>query len=180
MFSFLSNQGSENYEHRVTILLLLLWQKFRSLTNVGLDESNGNSWHITAGSETTMVIFEKIWRSLVKSNKYTLHKSAIPCRTHPQRVYWAGVSKRHTRTSTAACVGEQANKTTRKVGQEAWEIALIHKRGWIRSLWYIPWMKYHTSAKCRWTTGPHIYVQKQSGAKKSKAQKSSNLMRAFL
>lgn len=59
MFSFISNHGNENYEYRVTILLLPFWQKFRSLTNLGLDESNGNSDTSLLGVETTTVIFEK-------------------------------------------------------------------------------------------------------------------------
>ena len=74
MFSFISNQGNENYEYRVTILLLLFWQKFRSLTNLGLDESNGNSDTSLLGVETTMVIFEKNSSINCEANKIFMLK----------------------------------------------------------------------------------------------------------
>ena len=133
MFSFISNQGNENYEYRVTILLLLFWQKFRSLTNLGLDESNGNSDTSLLGVETTMVIFEK---NLVQPCKveqiHTPQVSNSPVGHTPESLLSRCV-KRRARTSTAALcrrTGQQNNQKSRTRSRNS----SYSQRGWIRNL----------------------------------------------
>ena len=113
MFSFISNQGNENYEYRVTILLLLFWQKFRSLTNLGLDESNGNSDTSLLGVETTMVIFEKNLAQPCKVEQiHTPQVSNSPVGRTPESLPCRCV-QRSARTFTAALcrrTGQQNNQ----------------------------------------------------------------------
>lgn len=141
-------------------------------------ESNGNSDTSLLGVETTTVILEKHLAQPCKVEQiHTPQVSNSPLGYTPENLLCRCI-KRHTNVLRSFV---QKNRWTKQpeTTQTKGRNNSYPQRGWIRKLWFIHLMKYHTLAKRMNHRSTHLCIETILG-KTIKAQKNSNLTRAFL